>query len=62
VKPATVVSWHRRGFTRFWPQESRRVGRPPLDAEIVELIGRMANENPLWTRRRIASELAKLGH
>ena len=62
VKPATVVSWHRRGFARFWAHRSRRVGRPPLDAEIVELIGRMANENPLWTRRRIAGELAKLGH
>jgi transposase InsO family protein len=62
VKPATVVSWHRRGFARFWAHKSRRVGRPPLDAEIVALIGRMSRENPLWSRRRIASELAKLGH
>jgi putative transposase len=62
VTPATVVSWHRRGFARFWAHKSRRVGRPPLDAEIVDLIGRMTRENPLWSRRRIASELAKLGH
>ena len=43
-------------------QKSRRIGRPPLAADIVALIVRMARENPTWSRRRIASELAKLGH
>ena len=62
IKPATVVSWHRRGFARFWAHRSRRIGRPPLDARTVALIERMSSENPLWSRRRIASELAKLGH
>jgi transposase InsO family protein len=62
VKPATVVAWHRRGFARFWAWKSRPLGRPPLDTETVALIERMATENPLWSRRRIASELAKLGH
>jgi hypothetical protein len=62
VKPATVVGWHRRGFARFWAWKSRRLGRPPLDAKLVTLIERMAGENPLWSRRRIASELATLGH
>jgi len=62
VKPATVIAWHRRGFARFWAWKSRRIGRPPLAPEIVELIVRMAGENPLWSRRRIANELAKLGH
>ncbi len=38
------------------------MGRPPLAPEIVSLIERMARENPLWSRRRIASELAKLGY
>jgi putative transposase len=62
VKPATVVSWHRRGFARLWAYKSRRLGRPPLDADVVALIARMSRDNPLWSRRRIASELAKLGH
>ena len=34
----------------------------PLAPELVSLIEQMARENPLWSRRRIASELAKLGH
>jgi len=62
VRPATVIVWHRRGFARFWAWKSRRVGRPPLAPELVRLIERMSGENPLWSRRRIAYELAKLGH
>jgi putative transposase len=62
VQPATVIGWHRRGFARFWAWKSRPVGRPPLAPELVSLIEQMSRENPLWSRRRIASELAKLGH
>jgi putative transposase len=62
VKPATVIGWHCRGFARFWAWKSRRVGRPPLAPDVVALIVQMARENPLWSRRRIASVLAKLGH
>jgi transposase InsO family protein len=62
VQPATVIAWHRRGFARFWAWKSRRVGRPPLGEDVVALIQKMAQENPLWSRRRIANELAKLGH
>jgi len=62
VKPATVIGWHRRGFARFWTMKSKHLGRPPISAELITLIERMAAENPLWSRRRIAGELAKLGH
>jgi putative transposase len=62
VKPATVIAWHRRGFARFWAWKSRPLGRPPLESDVVALIERMAHDNPLWSRRRIASELAKLGY
>lgn len=62
VRPATVIAWHRRGFARFWAWKSRPTGRPPLAPELVSLVERMARENPLWSRRRITRELAKLGH
>jgi putative transposase len=62
VKPATVVAWHRRGFARFWTKKSRPIGRPPTGDAIIDLIGRLAAENPTWSRRRIANELAKLGY
>jgi hypothetical protein len=56
VQPATVIGWHRRGFARFWAWKSRPVGRRPLAPELVSLIEQMARENPLWSRRRIASD------
>jgi hypothetical protein len=61
VKPATVIKWHRRGFAKFWAYKSRRWGRPPLTEEVASLIARMAQDNPTWSRRRIAAELAMLG-
>jgi putative transposase len=64
VQPATVLAWHRQGFQLYWRWRSRatRVGRPPLDTELRDLIRRMARENPTWGRRRIQAELALLGH
>jgi hypothetical protein len=51
VKPSTVIAWHRRGFARFWACKSRPLGRPPGARELVDLIERMARDNPLWSRR-----------
>ena len=64
VQPATVVAWHRQGFQLFWRWKSRphRAGRPRLDAELRDLIRRLARENPTWGRRRIQAELALLGY
>jgi putative transposase len=39
VKPATVVQWHRQGFRLFWRWRSR-TGRPSVDREVRDLIGR----------------------
>ena len=46
VKPDTVVRWHRKGFRLYWRWISKRgPGRPPLAAEVQELIRRFAAEN-----------------
>jgi hypothetical protein len=61
VKPETVVAWHRKAFRRHWTSLSRRPGRSRVDAEIRELLVRMASENPTWGAPRIHGELLKLG-
>ena len=62
VKPDTLLRWHRRGFRLFWRWKSRPRGRPNLPGNLVELIRKMASENPTWGEERIANELEpKLG-
>jgi putative transposase len=62
VTPETVVRWHRRGWRLFWRWRSRaRMGRPPVSAEVRELIATMARDNPAWGAERIRGELLKLG-
>ena len=63
VQLATVLAWHRQGFQLYWRWRSTAnpVGRPQLDAEIRQLIRRMARDNPTCGRRRIRAELARLG-
>src|SRR5499426_161260 len=62
VKPETVIKWHRQGFRLYWRWKSKApVGRPKIDKEIRELIGKMSRENPLWGVPRIQAELHLLG-
>lgn len=63
VKPSTVIRWHRKGFRAFWSWKSRRRrrGRPPVAADIRNLIRRMSRETPLWGAPRIHGEMLKLG-
>ena len=42
VTPATILDWHRRLVRRRWTYPSRKPGRPPLPAETVELVLRLA--------------------
>ncbi len=61
ISPQTVLDWHRRLVRRRWTYPHRRPGRPSLPGETVELICRLARENPRWGYMRIVGELKKLG-
>jgi putative transposase len=61
LTPQTLLRWHRELVRRKWTQPAGRSGRPPLDAELQELVLRLARENPRWGYQRIAGELLKLG-
>src|SRR6266508_2445693 len=62
VTPKTLLRWHRELVRRKWTyRKAHQPGRPPIDAEVVALILRMARENPRWGCVRICGELRKLG-
>jgi transposase len=61
VSPKTLLRWHRELVRRKWTFKHRSAGRPPLDPTVVELVLRLARENPKWGCVRIQGELRKLG-
>ncbi len=62
MRPKTLQRWHRELVRFKWARYGkRRPGRPPLQAEVQELILRLAKENPRWGYKRIQGELLKLG-
>ena len=62
--PDTILRWHRQLVAETWDYSDRRksVGRPRVRPEIVDLVLRMARENPSWGYDRIQGALANLGH
>jgi transposase InsO family protein len=61
ITPETILRWHRALIRRRWTYPHRRPGCPPLSEETVELIFRLARENPRWGYLRIVGELKKIG-
>jgi putative transposase len=46
VSPATLLRWHRELVARRWTYSRRSVGRPRTRRGIIELVLRLARENP----------------
>ena len=64
VNPDTILGWHRRLVAKKFDGSKNRQypGRPRIDADIEELVVRLAKENKSWGYDRIAVALANLGH
>jgi putative transposase len=60
VTPSTLLRWHRELLARRWTY-SRTGRRRGLDAEVVELVLRLARDNPRWGYLRIVGECRALG-
>ncbi len=62
VQPETLLRWHRAGFRSCWRWQSRPgPGRPPLPAETIALLRRLATAHPRWGAARSRGALGKLG-
>jgi putative transposase len=62
VQPDTILRWHRDLFRLVWRRKSQPKqpgGRHPLPGRVVQLIRRIARENPLWGAERIRGEMLK---
>jgi transposase len=60
VQPETLLRWHRDLVRRRWTYPHRS-GRPSVPAGTVEIVLRLAKENPAWGYRRIHGELVTMG-
>lgn len=62
--PDTILRWHHLLVAKKWDYSHRRksAGRPTVEEEIVDLVLRIAKENPTWGYDRIQGALKNLGH
>ena len=63
VTPDTLLRWYRELVACKWDSSHRRgPGRPRTKRTMVDLVLRMAIENPSWGYTRIRGALANMGH
>lgn len=61
VTPSTLLRWHRELVARRWSFPHIGRGSRGLDEQVVELVVRLATENPRWGYLRIVGECRSLG-
>jgi len=61
VTPSTLLRWHRELIRRRWTYPAVGRSRRGLEPEVVDLVLRLARENPRWGYMRIVGECRKLG-
>lgn len=61
VTPSTLLRWHRELVRRRWTYSTNGRRRWGLDPEVVDLVLRLARENPRWGYLRIVGKCRKLG-
>jgi putative transposase len=61
VTPATLLRWHRDLVARRWTYPRIGHGRRGLPQATVDLVVRLAGENPRWGYLRIVGEARELG-
>jgi transposase InsO family protein len=61
VRPATLLRWHRELVARRWTYPATGRGKRGLPEATVDLVLRLARENPRWGYLRIVGEMRKLG-
>jgi putative transposase len=59
VTPSTLLRWHRELVRRRWTYPTGR--RRGLDLAVVDLVLRLARDNPRWGYMRVVGECRKLG-
>ena len=65
VTPDTILRWHRELVAQKWDYSEcrkKKPGRPRVRQEIVDLVLRLAKENPGWGYDRIQGALANVGY
>lgn len=62
--PDTILRWHRQLVAEKWNYSEQRksVGRPATEQEVVDLVIKLATENPSWGYDSLVGRLANLGH
>jgi putative transposase len=61
VRPESLLRWHRELVRKKWThRRTGQPGRPPVDADVRDLVVRLGRENRRWGYQRIRGELMKL--